>query len=91
MKIVLILAALVALGYYGVLPLIPTETCPACEGRSAAAQQAGSRTMNQMGVQTDPPVKCSYCRNTGKMTKRERADLLTVLENNPGSPDSPTP
>jgi hypothetical protein len=91
MKMVLILAALVALGYYGVWPLIPSETCPACEGRSAVANQAGSRAMNQMGVQSDPPVKCSYCRNTGKMTPRERKDLLSRLEEIERNQETPKP
>ena len=79
-KFALLAAALAAAWVYFIQPNIPLETCPFCEGRSAQVERAGARVMGMAGVQPEPPVKCAYCGNTGKMTPNEIKKYQPLLE-----------
>ena len=75
MKAAIVMVALVAAAWvFLVQPNLQTEVCPACNGRSI--ERATAAKTQLLSGPSEPPPSCPVCGNTGKVTPKEKEELL---------------
>ncbi len=75
MKAAIVMVALVAAAWFFLVqPNLNTEVCPACLGKSAERAMAAKTQL--LSGPSEPPPSCSFCKNTGKVTPKQKGDYL---------------